>query len=191
MGVAVGLYMAFGKTSWRLGESLPQGAARAATGTGVGLLSVLMGIGGGTFGVPLMSLFNVPIHRAVATAAGFGVIIALPSAALFLFTPTDAAPPLTVGAVNLPAFGITIAMTLLTTPLGVKLAHAMDPQTPQAGLRRLHHDRGAEHAAKGVPRLIRTAGRRQACTRASELAPSGAAPDRRASFNRTLLQTPA
>ncbi|QCP84683.1 sulfite exporter TauE/SafE family protein [Cereibacter sphaeroides] len=128
VGVVVGLYMAFGKTSWRLGESLPQGAGRAATGTGVGLLSVLMGIGGGTFGVPLMSLFNVPIHRAVATAAGFGVIIALPAAALFLLTPTDAAPPLTVGAVNLPAFGITIAMTLLTTPIGVKLAHAMDPK---------------------------------------------------------------
>ncbi|WP_145109094.1 sulfite exporter TauE/SafE family protein [Cereibacter sediminicola] len=128
VGVAVGLYMAFGRASWRLGEHMPRGAARGATGTGMGFLSVLMGIGGGTFGVPLMSLFNVPIHRAVATAAGFGVIIALPSALLFLLTPTDAAPPWTVGSVNLPAFGITIATTLLTAPLGVRLAHAMDPK---------------------------------------------------------------
>jgi uncharacterized membrane protein YfcA len=37
-------------------------------------------------------------------------------------------PPLTVGAVNLPTFAIVIAMTLITAPLGVKLAHAMDPK---------------------------------------------------------------
>ena len=43
-----------------------------------------MGIGGGSFGVPLMTLHNVPIHRAVATAAGFGVIIAAPSVLAFL-----------------------------------------------------------------------------------------------------------
>ena len=37
-------------------------------------------------------------------------------------------PPLTVGAVNLPTFAIVIAMTLITAPLGVRLAHAMDPK---------------------------------------------------------------
>ncbi|SNX68199.1 uncharacterized membrane protein YfcA [Cereibacter ovatus] len=128
VGLIVSLYMAFGRAHWRLGEAMPGGVGRGATGCSVGFLSVLMGIGGGTFGVPLMSLFSVPIHRAVATAAGFGVIIALPSAVMFLFTPIEAAPPFTVGAVNLPAFAITIAMTLLTTPLGVRLAHAMNPQ---------------------------------------------------------------
>lgn len=104
-------------------------AARAALSPSVGFLSVLMGIGGGSFGVPLMSLFNVPIHRAVATAAGFGVLIAVPSVIGFLLV--DAAPnspPLTVGAVNLPTFAIVIAMTLITAPLGVRLAHAMDPK---------------------------------------------------------------
>ncbi|WP_096786442.1 sulfite exporter TauE/SafE family protein [Rhodobacter sp. CZR27] len=127
VGVLVGLYMAFGRANWRLGEAMPDGPKRAAIGGSVGFLSVLMGIGGGTFGVPLMSLYSVPIHRAVATAAGFGVIIALPSAAIFLLTPVDVAPPWTVGAVNLPAFAVTIAMTLITAPLGVRLAHAMDP----------------------------------------------------------------
>ena len=48
----------------------------------------------------------------------------------FLFLPMDPAtrPPLTVGAVNLVAFGVVICMTLITTPWGVKLAHAMDPK---------------------------------------------------------------
>ncbi len=84
--------------------------------------------GGGSFGVPLMSLFGVPIHRAVATAAGFGVIIAVPSVIGFLLLQPAAPPPLTLGAVNLPAFALVVAMTMVTTPWGVKLAHAMDPK---------------------------------------------------------------
>ncbi|WP_461472675.1 sulfite exporter TauE/SafE family protein [Pararhodobacter sp.] len=128
LGLAVGFYLAFGKAHWRLGESMPQGVPRAVTGSVLGFLSVLMGIGGGSFGVPLMSLFGVPIHRAVATAAGFGVIIAVPSVVGFLLLPIDSPPPLTLGAVNLPAFVLVIAMTMITTPWGVKLAHAMDPK---------------------------------------------------------------
>ncbi|MCL4675572.1 MAG: sulfite exporter TauE/SafE family protein [Pararhodobacter sp.] len=128
LGLSVGLYLAFGRQDWRLGAAMPTGAARPATGAAVGFLSVLMGIGGGSFGVPLMTLFSVPIHRAVATAAGFGVIIAVPSVAGFLLMNPVAPPPYTVGAVNLPAFLVVIAMTMITTPLGVKLAHAMDPK---------------------------------------------------------------
>ncbi len=130
LALIIGLYMAFGRAEWRLGQEMPKGARRLVLSPVVGGLSVLMGIGGGSFGVPLMSLFATPIHRAVATAAGFGVIIAVPSVIGFLFFPIDAAarPPFTVGAVNLVAFVVVIAMTLITAPWGVKLAHAMDPK---------------------------------------------------------------
>ncbi len=130
LALVIGLYMALGRSHWRLGDAMPSGMGRAATSPTVGFLSVLMGIGGGSFGVPLMSLHNVPIHRAVATAAGFGVIIALPAAIGFLLMDIAAEnrPPFTIGAVNLPAFAVVIAMTLLTAPWGVKLAHAMDPK---------------------------------------------------------------
>jgi uncharacterized membrane protein YfcA len=129
LALSVGLYMAFGRSEWRLGQAMPTGAARMALSPLVGFLSVLMGIGGGSFGVPLMTLYGIPIHRAVATAAGFGVLIAVPAVVGFLLLPmTSGAPPYTVGSVNLPAFGIVIAMTLITTPWGVKLAHAMDPK---------------------------------------------------------------
>lgn len=121
----VGLYMAFGRPDWRLGQAMPTGVTRAALSPLVGFLSVLMGIGGGSFGVPLMTLFNTPMHRAVATAAGFGLLIAVPSVLGFLFLPVTGAPPLTIGAVNLPAFAIAVSMTLITTPWGVKLAHAL------------------------------------------------------------------
>ncbi|MBT9243930.1 sulfite exporter TauE/SafE family protein [Gemmobacter fulvus] len=128
LGLIAGAYMAFGRPEWRLGETMPTGGKRWALGGGLGLLSVLMGIGGGTFGVPMMTLYAMPIHRAVATASGFGLIIAVPSAIGFLLMPVEGAPPYSLGAVNLPAFVVIVAMTLLTTPYGVRLAHAMNPK---------------------------------------------------------------
>jgi len=128
LALVVSLYMALGRSDWRLGSEMPKGAPRLTLSPLVGFLSVLMGIGGGSFGVPLMTLYNMPIHRAVATAAGFGMTIAVPSVIGFLLLPVQDAPPFTIGAVNLPAFFVIIAMTLLTAPLGVKLAHAMDPK---------------------------------------------------------------
>ncbi len=130
LGIVIGAYLGLGRAHWRLGTAMPAGLPRAVASPVVGFLSVLMGIGGGSFGVPLMSLYGVPIHRAVATAAGFGLTIAVPSVAGFLFFEVSAAnrPPLTVGAVNLVAFAVVIAMTLVTAPMGVRLAHAMDPK---------------------------------------------------------------
>lgn len=126
LGLVIGAYLGLGRAHWRLGAEMPKGLARAALSPMVGFLSVLMGIGGGSFGVPLMSLYATPIHRAVATAAGFGVIIAVPSVIGFLFLDVADAPPFTLGAVNGPAFLLVIAMTLITAPMGVRLAHATD-----------------------------------------------------------------
>jgi uncharacterized membrane protein YfcA len=128
LAIVVGLYMALGRPHWRLGQAMPMGAKGYLISPVIGFLSVLMGIGGGSFGVPTMSLFNVPIHRAVATAAGFGVIIAVPSVAGFLLVdmPQGASPPLSIGAVNFIAFGLVIAMTLITAPYGAALAHKTD-----------------------------------------------------------------
>lgn len=128
LALLVAFYLGLGRADWRLGPAMPRGLLRAALSPLVGFLSVLMGIGGGSFGVPLMSLYATPIHRAVATAAGFGVLIAVPSVAGFLMAPVVGGPPLTLGSVNLPAFLLIIAMTLLTAPIGVRLAHALDPR---------------------------------------------------------------
>ena len=128
LAMIVALYMMFGRERWRLGQVMPTGAPLWGLSPLIGFLSVLMGIGGGSFGVPTMTLYNVPIHRAVATAAGFGVIIAVPSVAGFLLVemPDGGRPPLTFGAVNLVAFLLVIAMTLITAPWGAALAHRTD-----------------------------------------------------------------
>lgn len=130
LALMVGIYMIVSQAHWRLGDEMPKGWRRILMSPAMGFLSVLMGIGGGSFGVPVMTLYGVPIHRAVATAAGFGVIIAVPSVIAFLMIQTDPVqrPPFTVGAVNFAAFGVVVAMTLLTAPLGVRLAHALDPK---------------------------------------------------------------
>ena len=128
LGLVIGLYLGFGRSEWRFAETMPRGITRAILSPLLGFMSVLMGIGGGSFGVPLMSLYNTPIHRAVATASGFGVLIAVPSVLGFLTLDIQEPPPYTIGAVNLVAFAVVVAMTLITTPWGVKLAHAMDPK---------------------------------------------------------------
>jgi uncharacterized protein len=130
LAFTIGLYMAFGNSEWRLGTTMPTGIKRAILSPFVGFLSVLMGIGGGSFGVPIMTLHGRPIHRAVATAAGFGLIIALPAAITFLLTPVpdQGRPPFTIGHVNIVAFLVVITMTTLTAPLGAKLAHALNPK---------------------------------------------------------------
>lgn len=126
LALVVALYLGLGRRDWRIGAAMPTGMVRAALSLLVGFLSVLMGIGGGSFGVPLMTLFGLPIHRAVATASGFGVTIAVPSVLGFLMMRIADAPPWTVGAVNLPAFVLVVAVSLVTTGWGVTLAHRMD-----------------------------------------------------------------
>jgi uncharacterized membrane protein YfcA len=93
----------------------------------LGGLSVLLEIGGGSLGVPFMTLHRVPIHRAVATAAGFGLAIAVPSALAWLFVSVDSPRlPWTFGAVNLPAFFVIIPMTFIFAPIGANVAHRMN-----------------------------------------------------------------
>ena len=128
LAACVGLYMAFGNSGWRLGAQMPQGMARYVLSPTVGFLSVLMGIGGGSFAVPIMTLFGVPIHRAVATASGFGILIGLPSVVGFMLVEIENAPPFSIGAVNGLAFGLVIAMSLMTAPVGASLAHKMNPK---------------------------------------------------------------
>jgi uncharacterized membrane protein YfcA len=128
LAFTVGLYMAFSKSHWRLAEDMPRGPKRMLLAPIIGCLSVLVGVGGGSFGVPLMSLHGTPMHRAVATAAGFGLLIAVPSVIGFLLVPlpADIRPPFTVGLVNLAAFVVVICTTMLTAPIGARLAHRLD-----------------------------------------------------------------
>jgi len=95
----------------------------------VGALSSLMGIGGGSLSVPAMTLLGFPVHRAVGTSAAFGLVIAVPGSLGFVASGwhQPGLPPGSLGFVNGLAVGCLLPTTLLTVPLGVRLAHRLPP----------------------------------------------------------------
>lgn len=103
-------------------------AARAAVATPIGAFSAMMGIGGGTLSVPVLSLFSFPVHRAVGTAALFGLVIAVPGVLGYAFAGQNIAGllPFSLGYINLPAAAVISLATFMAAPLGVQLAHRLD-----------------------------------------------------------------
>lgn len=114
----------------KIRDGFPGPVSKAGLGVAVGTLSTLMGIGGGSFSVPILSALGYPMRRAVGTAAAVGMIIAVPGAIgyLLLGIGEPFRPPFTVGFVNLIALAVIMPVTMLTAPLGVRIAHAIPPR---------------------------------------------------------------
>nr|WP_319385942.1 sulfite exporter TauE/SafE family protein [uncultured Roseibium sp.] len=129
VALAVSANMIFRKDGSHLAEKLPGSPFREVLGFLIGGISVMMGIGGGTLGVPTLTLFNYPIRKAVGTAAAIGLIIAVPGTLLSIYFgfDLDGRPPLSLGYVNLIGFLLIIPASTLTAPLGARIAHAIDP----------------------------------------------------------------
>jgi uncharacterized membrane protein YfcA len=89
----------------------------------------MMGIGGGTLSVPILTAFSYPIRRAVGTASALGLVIALPGAAGFLWNGMGETgrPPFSLGYVNMIGFALIVPATVLAAPWGAKIAHAINP----------------------------------------------------------------
>jgi uncharacterized membrane protein YfcA len=126
--------MGLADPNWRLFSDLPRGIGRALIAGVLGLLSALMGIGGGAIGVTVMTLCGRPIHQAVATASGFGAAIAIPAAIGYAVVGwgREGLPPWSAGYVNLAGFVFLALLTTLTAPIGARLAHRL----PQLTLKR-------------------------------------------------------
>ncbi|MGG5807750.1 sulfite exporter TauE/SafE family protein [Falsiroseomonas sp. CW058] len=129
VAVAVALNMGLTGVEWRLRESFPSGAPRHGIGGFIGTVSAMMGIGGGTVGVPILSMFGAPIRGAVATASAFGIIIAVPATIGFVWAGlgNPLLPPASLGYVNLIGFALIVPTSMLAAPWGVKLAHSIPP----------------------------------------------------------------
>ncbi len=110
-----------------LRDGVPRGSTALSLPFSIGALSTLMGIGGGTFGVTALSLFNQPIHRAVGTAALLGFVISVPASVGYVLAGWDKAgrPPFSLGYVNLLAVALIIPATILMAPLGAAVAHRL------------------------------------------------------------------
>jgi len=109
-------------------RDMPRGPFLAAIATFLGAFSALLGIGGGTIAVLVMTACGRPIHQAVATAAGFGVVIAIPGTIGFalLGLAHSELPFGSFGYINLIAVAAITAMSFVTAPLGVRVAHRIN-----------------------------------------------------------------
>lgn len=117
----------FGGEGWRLREVLPGRTALRLYGMVTGLFSALMGIGGGAITSLILTLHGVPIHRAVSTGAGAGVLIALPATLGYVFAGwgKPGLPLDSTGYVSWLTVAATVPTTLLTARAGVSLAHRL------------------------------------------------------------------
>jgi uncharacterized protein len=96
-------------------------------GVVIGYLSTLIGIGGGILNNTFMTLFGRPMHQAVATSAGVGVLIAIPGTVGYVWAgwSQELLPIGSTGFVNWIAVALVIPITLLVAPYGVRIAHWM------------------------------------------------------------------
>lgn len=129
VAIVVSANMALRKEGMTVADHLPVGAARQAIAAGIGLFSVMMGIGGGTLTVPILSAFSYPIRRAVGTASAIGLIIAVPGTIGFIASGVGVSglPPFSLGYANLIGFALIVPATMLAAPWGAKIAHTIKP----------------------------------------------------------------
>jgi uncharacterized protein len=131
------------RATWKFGDDLPQGALMKIYGFFVGILSTLMGIGGGLFSNLLMTFYGRPIHQAVATSSALAVLISIPGALGYVYAGWPAAArhpeivalqlPFALGYVSLIGAVLVMPTSLLTAPLGVRAAHAMSKRRLEMG----------------------------------------------------------
>jgi uncharacterized membrane protein YfcA len=125
----------FGKDTWRFGLDMPAKPIMVIYGWIIGVLSALMGIGGGQLSNLFMTFYNRPIHQAVATSSGLGILISIPGALGYIYAgwphmakyPDVVAfqLPLALGYISLLGFLLFIPTSTWMAPVGARLAHRL------------------------------------------------------------------
>jgi uncharacterized protein len=125
----------FGKDTWRFGLDMPAKPVMIVYGWIIGVLSALMGIGGGQLSNLFMTFYNRPIHQAVATSSGLGILISIPGAIGYIYAGWPRAaeypdvfalqPPLALGYISLIGFLLFIPTSAWVAPIGARLAHRL------------------------------------------------------------------
>ena len=116
-------------------RQMPGTTGQIAAGALIGCLSGLVGAGGGFISVPFMVAHNVLILNAVATSAALGFPIALANTVGYVISGSGLSdlPPYSLGYVWLPGLAVIATCSVLTAPLGARMAH----QLPIAQLKKV------------------------------------------------------
>ncbi|HRP76862.1 MAG TPA: sulfite exporter TauE/SafE family protein [Rhodocyclaceae bacterium] len=112
-------------------RELPGRVGMSAVGAGIGGISALVAIGGGSLSVPFMTWCNVKVHHAIGTSAAIGLPIALAGTFGYLVNGwgAEAMPEFSLGFIYLPALVLVSIVSMYTAPLGAKLAHRLPVPT--------------------------------------------------------------
>jgi uncharacterized membrane protein YfcA len=108
-------------------RKLPGGAGLFAAGAIIGAVSSLLAAGGAFLSIPFLAWCEVPLRRAIGTAAANGFPIALAGTAGYVLQGfrTEGLPPASFGYVYLPAFVLIAATSIAAAPYGARLAHRL------------------------------------------------------------------
>jgi len=128
VAVASALRLLFASDRWQLGTEMPGKVLMNIYGAVIGVLSALMGIGGGQLSSLFMTFYGRPIHQAIATSSGLGVLISIPGALGYIYAgwpKMDVLPPLSLGYVSFIGFLLFIPTSIWMAPIGARLAHRL------------------------------------------------------------------
>lgn len=133
LAIVFGLFVSFSATQMLLdrkplaARQMPGTKGQFAAGGLIGLLSGLVGAGGGFISVPFMASRNVVMHQAVATSAALGFPIAAANVVGYVIggQTVQGLPPASFGYIWLPALGVIALCSFLMAPLGAMVAHKL------------------------------------------------------------------
>ena len=116
-------------------RDLPGPLGMTGVGLGIGGVSALVAIGGGSLSVPFMTWCNVKMQNAIGTSAAIGLPIALSGTLGYVVNGwgAEGMPPYTAGFIYLPALVLVTVVSMFTAPLGARLAHTL----PVASLKKV------------------------------------------------------
>ena len=134
LAVLFALFVGFSATQLLLNRKptpsrqMPGPLGASAAGGLIGLVSGLLGAGGAFISVPFMTWCNVAMANAVATSAALGFPIALANTVGYVIAGWHLAPALpgALGYLMLPALAVIAVASVITAPLGARVAHSID-----------------------------------------------------------------
>ena len=129
MAFIVGLFFIFFRDKFLENPKKIKDSIKNISGVGVGFISVLLGIGGGSLMVPFMRTFGYDIRKSIGTASAIGILIAISGTITMIAGGkiiNNVSTPFTLGYINLFGFIVFVPVTMLMARIGAKAVYKID-----------------------------------------------------------------
>ena len=125
----VGLFFIFFRESLLENPKKISEIVKKISGTIIGIISVPLGIGGGSLMVPFMRTFGYDIRTSIGTAAAIGFLIAV-SGTIMMITGgkiiDNVNTPYSIGYINMIGFIVFVPVTMFMARLGAKAVYKIN-----------------------------------------------------------------